>query len=39
VISIKKALSHLDDLVLFFEYLSNISTNPNELNILRKLRR
>ncbi|GES78618.1 hypothetical protein RCL_jg21520.t1 [Rhizophagus clarus] len=35
VISTKKALDRLDDLVLFFEYSSNISINPNELNILK----
>jgi len=39
VISTKEALGHLDDLVLFFEYSSNISTNPDELYILKKLRR
>ncbi len=39
VISTKEALGHLDDLVLFFEYSSNISINPDELNILKKLRR
>ena len=38
MISIKKALGCLDDLVLFFEYSSNISINPDELNILKKLR-
>ncbi|GES88685.1 CENP-B homolog protein 2-like [Rhizophagus clarus] len=39
VISTKEALGRLDDLVLFFEYSSNISINPDELNILKKLRR
>ncbi|CAI2197023.1 18239_t:CDS:1, partial [Funneliformis geosporum] len=38
VISIKKTLGCLDDLVLFFEYSSNISINSDELNILKKLR-
>ncbi|CAI2192371.1 16495_t:CDS:1, partial [Funneliformis geosporum] len=38
VISIKKALGCLDDLVLFFEYSSNNSINSDELNILKKLR-
>ncbi|CAI2201799.1 17674_t:CDS:2, partial [Funneliformis geosporum] len=38
VISIKKAIDYLDDLVLFFEYSSNISINSDELNILKKLR-
>ncbi|RGB21682.1 hypothetical protein C1646_777508 [Rhizophagus diaphanus] len=37
VISTKEALG-LDYLVLFFEYLPNISTNPDELYILKKLR-
>ncbi|GBC09040.1 hypothetical protein RclHR1_08570007 [Rhizophagus clarus] len=32
----KEALDHLDDLVLFFKYSSNISINPDELNILKK---
>ncbi|GBC04905.1 hypothetical protein RclHR1_05930015 [Rhizophagus clarus] len=38
VISTKEALGHLDDFVLFFEYSSNISINPDELNILKELR-
>ncbi|RGB31852.1 hypothetical protein C1646_763579 [Rhizophagus diaphanus] len=38
VISTKEVLGHLDDLVLFFKYSSNISTNPDELYILKKLR-
>jgi hypothetical protein len=39
VISNKKALGHLDDLVLFFEYTSDTSINLDELKILKKLRR
>ncbi|GBC07323.1 hypothetical protein RclHR1_00740006 [Rhizophagus clarus] len=39
VISTKEALGCLDDLVLFFKYSSNIFINPDELNILKKLRR
>ncbi|PKB97620.1 hypothetical protein RhiirA5_432788, partial [Rhizophagus irregularis] len=32
VIFIKEVLDHLDDLVLFFEYLSDTSINPELLN-------
>ena len=39
VISRKDALGHLDDLVLFFEYSSDISIDSCELNSLQKLRR
>ena len=39
VISKKEALSHLDELVLFFEHSSDISINQDELNILQKLKR
>ncbi|CAB4493490.1 unnamed protein product [Rhizophagus irregularis] len=39
VISTKEALGHLDDLVLFFEYSSDTSINPELLNVLKKLRR
>ena len=39
IISKKEALGCLDNLVLFFEYSSDISIDPNELNILQKLRR
>ena len=38
VISKKEALNHLDDLVIFFENLLDISINSNELNLLQKLR-
>ncbi|CAI2197428.1 5850_t:CDS:2, partial [Funneliformis geosporum] len=38
VILIKKALGYLDDIVLFFEYSSNILINSDKLNILKKLR-
>jgi hypothetical protein len=38
VISNKEALGHLNDLVLFFEYTSETFINPDELNILKKLR-
>src|SRR6266498_1829591 len=38
LISKKKTLIHLNDLVLFFEYSLNISINSDELNILKKLR-
>ncbi|PKK62861.1 hypothetical protein RhiirC2_789748 [Rhizophagus irregularis] len=38
VISTKEALDHLDNLVLFFEYLSDTSINPELLNILKKLK-
>ena len=33
-----KALSHLDDLVLFFEHSPDVYINSNELNVLWKLR-
>src|SRR6266540_2274185 len=39
LISKKEALSHLNDLVLFFEHSLDISINSDELNILKKLRR
>jgi len=39
IISKKEALGYLDDLVVFFECSSDVSINPNELGILRKLRR
>src|SRR6266540_6789760 len=39
LISKKEALSHLNDLILFFEHLLDISINSDELNILKKLRR
>jgi len=39
LISKKEALNHLNNLVLFFEHLSDISINSDELNILKKLRR
>ena len=39
VISKTEALNHLDNLVLFFEYsLDEISIDPNESSLLRKLR-
>ncbi|CAI2194246.1 1511_t:CDS:2, partial [Funneliformis geosporum] len=38
VISETKALGYLNDLVLFFKYLSDVYINPNELSILQKLR-
>ncbi|CAB4486648.1 hypothetical protein RhiirA1_469673 [Rhizophagus irregularis] len=38
VIFTKEALDHLDNLVLFFEYLSDTSINPELLNVLKKLR-
>ena len=38
VISTKGALGYLNDLVLFFEYSPDISINPDELNILKRLR-
>ena len=38
LISKKEALGHLNDLVLFFEHLLDISINSDELNILKKLR-
>ncbi len=38
IISNKEALGHLDNLVVFFEYSSDVSINPNELSILQKLR-
>jgi hypothetical protein len=38
IISKREALGYLDDLVLFFEHLSDISTDPNELSLLQKLR-
>jgi hypothetical protein len=38
IISTREALGHLDNLVVFFEYSSNVSINPNELNVLQKLR-
>ncbi|RGB30482.1 hypothetical protein C1646_671680 [Rhizophagus diaphanus] len=34
----REALDHLDNLVVFFEYSSDVSVNPSELNILQKLR-
>ena len=34
IISKKEALSCLDNLVLFFEHLSDISIDPNKLSIL-----
>ena len=39
MISKKEALGYLNDLVLFFEHLLDISINSDELNILKKLRR
>ena len=39
VISRKDALDCLDNLVLFFEYSSDISINLDELNVLQKLKR
>jgi hypothetical protein len=36
VISTTKALSHLDDLVLFFEHSPDAHINSNELNVLRE---
>ncbi len=39
LISKKEALGHLNDFVLFFEHLLDISINSDELNILKKLRR
>ena len=38
VIPKTKALSYLDDLVIFFKYSSDVCVNPNELNVLQKLR-
>jgi hypothetical protein len=38
IISKREALCHLDNLVVFFEYSSDVSINPNELGILQKLR-
>ena len=38
LISKKEALSHLNDLVLFFEHLLDIFINSDKLNILKKLR-
>ena len=38
LISKKEALGHLNDFVLFFEHLLDISINSDELNILKKLR-
>ncbi len=34
----KKALDHLNDLILFFEYSLDIFINSNKLNILKKLK-
>ncbi|GET62201.1 tigger transposable element-derived protein 6-like [Rhizophagus irregularis DAOM 181602=DAOM 197198] len=38
IISKREALGHLDNLVVFFEYSSDVSVNPSELSILQKLR-
>ena len=38
IISKREALSYLDDLFVFFEYSPEISTNSNELGLLKKLR-
>jgi hypothetical protein len=38
IISKKEALNNLDNLVVFFENLSDISINPSELSVLQKLR-
>jgi hypothetical protein len=38
MISKREALGYLDDLVLFFEHSSDVSTDPNELSLLQKLR-
>ena len=38
IISKREALGHLDDLVVFFEYSSDVSTDSNELGLLRRLR-
>ena len=38
VISKKEALGYLNDLVVFFEYSSDVSIDPNELSMLQKLR-
>ena len=38
VIPITKALNYLDDLVEFFKHSTEVCVNPNELNVLQKLR-
>ncbi|RGB26248.1 hypothetical protein C1646_770669 [Rhizophagus diaphanus] len=38
IISKMKVLDNLDNLILFFDYLLDISINPNEISLLQKLR-
>ena len=38
IISTREALSHLDNLVVFFEHSSDVPINSNELSVLQKLR-
>ncbi|RGB26419.1 hypothetical protein C1646_674814 [Rhizophagus diaphanus] len=38
IISKREALGYLDDLVVFFEHSSDVSSDSTELNLLKKLR-